>query len=120
MFPRLAYGYSYMTKDKQRITIAKTCGWRFSPYAAPEMEEVAILSWIRPNGADWQPECLPDYLNDLNAMHEAEKEIIARNKMNGFDGYENTLCGIIDNGNCVNATASQKAEAFLRTLDLWN
>ena len=62
---------------------------------------------------------IPDFLTDLNAMYGAEEEIIARNKMNGFNGYENTLCGIIDNGNCVHATASQKAEAFLKTLDLW-
>lgn len=62
---------------------------------------------------------IPDFLTDLNAMYGAEEEIIARNKMNGFNGYENTLCGIIDNGNCVHAAASQKAEAFLKTLDLW-
>lgn len=96
-----------MIKEKQRIAIAEACGWK------PDKRG---LGWLNPQGVYSE---LPDYLSDLNAMHEAEKEIIARNKMNGFNGYENTLCGIIDNGNCVNATASQKAEAFLRTLDLW-
>lgn len=106
-----------MTEQQQRIIIAKACGWRFSPYAAPEMEEVAILSWIRPNGADWEPECLPDYHNDLNAMHEAEKELIKRNLWHGMDGYVNILCGIVDNGDTTHATAANKADAFVKTIE---
>lgn len=115
-----------MTKDKQRIAIAEACGWLS---IAKKDEDGKIFGhyplFLEPKIYGEEHRTLvgvyeiPDYLNDLNAMHEAEKEIIARNKMNGFDGYENTLCGIIDNGNCVHATASQKAEAFLRTLDLW-
>lgn len=108
-----------MTPEKQRATIAEACGWKCSTDVKEEDKIHAIMCWIAPKADPWQTCQLPDYLNSLDDMHKAEKEIIARNKMNGFNGYENTLCGIIDNGNCVHATASQKAEAFLKTLDLW-
>ena len=63
----------------------------------------------------------PDYLNDLNAMHEAEKML--RKPMKGSD--TDTIIGdrmhkyaeLI--GYAFGATAAQRAEAFLRTLGLW-
>ena len=60
---------------------------------------------------------LPDYLNDLNAMHEAEKI---------FDGAQNwryisELCTLTtnDNNSMYMATATQRAEAFIRTIGKW-
>jgi hypothetical protein len=64
---------------------------------------------------------VPDYLNDLNAMHEAEKVLAGDQRSDyflrvdaltepheyGFEGF----CAI-------RATADQRAEAFLRTLNL--
>lgn len=68
------------------------CGYRFDVYRDPEV-------WLSH----------PDYYRDLNAMHEAEK--------------------IFDNGQILRyvqwlprgalSTAAQRAEAFLRTLNLW-
>ena len=65
---------------------------------------------------------LPDYLNDLNAMHEAEKVLFAQ----GWEWqvrYYNRLCAM---SGCTNSaiktltlTAAQRAEAFLKTLYLW-
>ena len=57
---------------------------------------------------------LPDYLNDLNAMHEAEKVI--RERADRVDSYLDQLDGAMSG---VHATAAQRAEAFLRTLGLW-
>ena len=60
---------------------------------------------------------LPDYLNDLNAMHEAEKifddAIYCR--------YINELCTLTinDNNSMYMATAKQRAEAYLRTIGKW-
>jgi len=66
-----------MTSEKQRIAIAEACGWKWirSP------EQVAFTAgftmpdkWvIDPHGTLQFPHNAPDYLNDLNAMHEAEK-----------------------------------------------
>ncbi len=67
-------------------------------------------------------ECIPDYLHDLNAMHEAEK--IIRSKPNKRNGqvyaylYESELSSLTG-GESIYATAAQRAEAFLKTINLW-
>ena len=57
---------------------------------------------------------LPDYLSDLNAMHEAEKVLTAVQRAQ----YIQELERICEYDICF-ATASQRAEAFIRTLNLW-
>ena len=61
-----------------------------------------------------------DYCNDLNAMHEAEKILV--------DGIAATYAECLsetteaewsDDKHFFCATARQRAEAFLRTLDKW-
>lgn len=106
-----------MTPEKQRIAIAEACGWRYSPYASVELKNEAILSWIRPGNADWQPECVPDYLHDLNAMHEA----IGCLTDGEYAEYSKLLIRMfgMTRPRYHDATAAQRAEAFLRTLNLW-
>lgn len=64
---------------------------------------------------------LPDYLNDLNAMHEAEKTLSPKDKreyayqLNG--GYYTS--GLDDTFDIVHATAAQRAKAYLRTIGKW-
>jgi len=117
-----------MTPEQQRIAIAEACGWKFqhpSPNnGSPEWSEMkcnAILCWVRPGGGSWQLEELPDYLNDLNAMHEAEKLL----KSEQHFTFQVELARVINtttyplNFALLHATAAQRAEAFLRTLNLW-
>ena len=66
----------------------------------------------------------PNYLNDLNAMHEAEKVLTLGQRVI----YADNLC-IIWTGRddravpiwfwITEATAAQRAEAFLRTIGKW-
>jgi len=98
-----------MTPEQQRIAIAEACGWYF-------MDD----SWHYPNGAN--AITTPDYLNDLNAMHEAVKSLPQNLKPRYF-AY---LCAVVSGAISLNgyseateATAAQRAEAFLRTLNLW-
>ena len=64
---------------------------------------------------------LPDYLNDLNAMHEAWTTMSLYDR-NMFTGE---LIGIVQRTpgagtlDAINATAAHRAEAFLKTLGLW-
>jgi hypothetical protein len=63
---------------------------------------------------------LPDYLNDLNAMHEAEKildqmQARAYSDFLGQSEQDGTWAGC----HCFHQTAAQRAEAFLKTLNLW-
>jgi hypothetical protein len=65
---------------------------------------------------------LPDYLNDLNAMAEAESALFELNADN-FGIYWRKLqqiCARSPPGTPIfRATAAQRAEAFLRLLNLW-
>jgi hypothetical protein len=93
-----------MNPEKQQIAIAEACGWK-TGYRDPEA---------------WHP--LPDYLNDLNAMYEAEK-IIPRQLFHvdywqkGYGRFQQILSGITITP--YSATATQRAEAFLRTIGKW-
>ena len=100
-----------MNKQEQRIAIAEACGWKCSP-----LED---YQWECPNSGDCEDN-VPDYLNDLNAMHEAEKVAINHGKLNQDDYlYFDTLVSVCLQAHPFNATAVQRAEAFLKTLNLW-
>jgi hypothetical protein len=111
-----------MKTEDQRIAIAEACGWldiqrcgRMSLKPHPEGAEfrgtldAPSLNYARTYSR------LPDYLSDLNAMHEAEKTLTADQE---FD-YNDTLDGIDPEEFVWKRTATQRAEAFLRTLGLW-
>lgn len=130
-----------MDKDAQRIAIAEACGWSWF-YAKHN-------HWIvdGPNGehfepgyGEWEPfdshtgdrnarfpkwhgcDFIPDYLNDLNACAEMENSLDASQ----WDIYRRNLAKEWatneDDGMwaAINSTAPQRAEAFLRTLNLWS
>jgi len=71
---------------------------------------------------------LPDYLSDLNAMHEAE-ETLSRNQRAEYWHEIIKLCNqdasLLNDFDRVgifyqlHATAAQRAEAFLRTIGKW-
>ena len=125
-----------MSPEAQRIAIAEACGWK-----GPNSDEVKELTknwvtrdtqdhFISPVGVSCGKAGLPDYLNDLNAMHEAESSMdmpfnseyshflanvcvrcrgISEDMLEVGDGYEIALT----------ATAAQRAEAFLKTIGKW-
>ena len=114
-----------MDKDLQRIKIAEACGW----IKEPDPFGIRKFRWVRSYGdhrvANWIAE-LPDYLNDLNAMHEAEKLLKTTDQQNRYYAeIAEITWGCEKTGNRqvvfnqLTATASQRAEAFLRTLGLW-
>jgi len=94
-----------MNTEAQRIAIAEACGWK--------KESNGIRS-------------LPDYLNDLNAMHEAEKVL---SKDDWDDKFYHWIGFVVSGGReaqlweyrklVVHASAAQRAEAFLRTIGKW-
>ena len=95
-----------MTPEQQRIAIAEACGWT----------DTQII-----DGKYGQTD-VPNYLNDLNAMHEAEK-IIPRQLFHvdywqkGYGRFQQILSGLTITP--YSATASPRAEAFLRTIGKW-
>lgn len=111
-----------MKPELQRIKIAEACGWTGIrgetgyPSAAAKLADNYYT--------------LPDYFNSLDAMHEAEKvkemqfdseysywlaHIAVRDRGLNEDSIE-----LVDGYQmAITSTAAQRAEAFLRTLSLW-
>ena len=90
-----------MTPEKQRVAIAEACGWKV------------------------QINTLPNYLNDLNAMHEAEQVLTDEQDLQYSEALEQVVEGRFVTNNAEDmrrlrsATATQRAEAFLRTIGKW-
>ena len=103
-----------MTPAQQRIAIGEACGWKlvtdnpeYEPYwEDPKGNMVAVSNGVHR---------FPDYLNNLNAMHEAEKVL----ESNQEQSYFELLHDIAGNLKFYRATAAQRAEAFLKALNLW-
>lgn len=114
-----------MNPEKQRIAIAEFCGWKCSPPNRSWPQPY----WTDPNSRVLKVESeLPDYLNDLNAMHEAETRL----KPQQWRIYSDKLMVLVRdsditlNGSNIesryktaHATAAQRAEALLRTIGKW-
>jgi hypothetical protein len=101
-----------MNKELQRIKIAEACGyskgWDYR------------YGWSATPWNEWCIKSLPDYLNDLNAMHEAEKILNQQQARDyaehlGHSAQDGTWAGC----HIWYQSAAQRAEAFLRTLNLW-
>ena len=105
-----------MNPERQRITIAEACGW--------EVDAERKTYGFQPltDGCRTYTE-LPNYLNDLNAIHEVEN-ILNADQMVSYDYHLDRVVGNGRQGLNIeyflwSATASQRAEAFLRTIGKW-
>lgn len=133
-----------MDAEKQRIAIAEACGWRWQATSAqPTMGywDFGIVGrkgyertpWVR---NEERSSVLPDYLNDLNAMQTALETLNSTmNWINFVTNLSSILsrdCNALQMSAAYNsgqvdywaagllrATASQCAEAFLRTIGKW-
>jgi hypothetical protein len=97
-----------MTNEQINIAIAEACGWY-------EEDNESEICWTR----DELTYCLhedelPNYCNDLNAMHEAEK--VLTNEQWVAYGKELSRLGVFP---MVHANAKERTEAFLRTFGKW-
>lgn len=109
-----------MKPEEQRIAIAEACGLRIPMYDAH--------NYFKAGGPDMRVDAtaLPDYLNSLDAMHEAEKGLTTAAQQNRYHSeIADTTWSNPETGcrqvvfNQLTATAAQRAEAFLKTLNLW-
>lgn len=129
-----------MSPEQQRIAIAEACGaqWFLVPGNGKPFGQRKFLVFAKFYNLDgtcdlipatgnepltnfeymWREGCIPDYLNDLNAMHEAEGDFNLRQS----EEYFNALCDVVTAKGyrfIHSATAAQRAEAFLRTIGKW-
>lgn len=105
-----------MTDNEQAIAIATACGWTECGKAPLSYGDGALAGFAPGTCLGY----LPNYLSDLNAMHEAEKVLVDEQRFNFGAALCDTCCtNEMCIGECCHATAAQRAEAFLRTLNLW-
>jgi hypothetical protein len=122
-----------MTPERQRIAIAEACGYiwmtglgsvtthHFANYKPGDIDELLSKGRFKlgrhgeaRDEDTYGLNLVPNYLSDLNAMHKAEKV-----KIIGTE-YESDYCMYLyENAHQCFATAPQRAEAFLRTLNLY-
>lgn len=122
-----------MTPDEQRIAIAQACGWKgispeyltgYAPWRPTPYSERVM------GDLDSIPlDPLPDYLNDLNACREFTAHMTYDQQVE----FAEILHSIVlenpykvwwnptphETFQLLDASAAQRAEAFLRTLNLW-
>lgn len=106
-----------MNQEKQRIKIAEACGWKITLWPSGDFRRAES-----PNGNQYFE--VPDYLSDLNAMHEAVVGVLNHGSPQMNWDYAAHLGRITGSGihvttALIHATAAQRAEAFLKTLNLW-
>lgn len=106
-----------MTPQEQRVAVAKACGWTITGN-----EE----SWggNHPTGYHEQHlTCfIPDYPNDLNAMHNAEKMLKDGDQWIPYVNYivpEHNHHQLYRIGTLVHATAAMRCKAFLKVFGKW-
>lgn len=129
-----------MNKDNQNIAISEHCGWKEIGKSGVYQNVSKGINGCMRNGAVHKKRIemklpgansflVPDYVNDLNAMHEAEKHLVDNHTSQDFQiaRYISHLENIVyynvrDVGwsfSLTTATAAQKAEAFLKTIGKW-
>lgn len=114
-----------MTPEEQRIAIAEALGWKHEVrkrYAGRDNVAGWGLNAHLPDGHKERcfvtyPGAFPDYLNDLNAMRNAEDKL-GFPAINRYCGALFEICGN-DWTEAVHATAAQRAEAFCRVIGKW-
>jgi hypothetical protein len=114
-----------MTPEAQRIAIAQAC---------PEIIKCRNSFWFylrkdENNHPYWEQCYNNDPLSDLNVTHEAEKVLDENQKLMFMHhvavivGWDNGLKGLRDFADyswaMLHSTTAQRAEAFLKTLNLW-
>lgn len=110
-----------MTDQEINIAIAEACGWHhiikddeWGPDRALKPDQKFEMGCAFTN--------IPDYCNDLNSMHEAEKVLTADQKYANLRFIAPDWKDWTDGKAYLKityATARERAEAFLRTLGKW-
>ena len=125
-----------MTNEDKSKAIAESCGWTkvgrslaglggFPPAgyennplpSSHGHSEDWRIRYGQAPGNQWFP--LPDYLKDLNAMHEAEKVLTFDQQTEYIGWLARMNKDKYFNFGLAHMSASQRAEAFGKTLNLW-
>lgn len=110
-----------MKPERQRIAIAEERGYRW----LNDYDSSRRGWWVDGDGYLIDPP--PDYLNDLNAIAQAEATLdgtaeamaYVDNLERVIDKQNSSYAPCVGRYRLVTATAAQRAEAFLKTINKW-
>lgn len=111
-----------MSPERQRIVIAEACGWRIihdsrrsEDGRAHQIPPGKTIEWFIQNGEPFIE--LPDFLNDLNAMAEAERTLTDEQ----YEIFALRLGPLTSNRRreYISASAGARAEAFIHGIGKW-
>jgi hypothetical protein len=110
-----------MTQKQKRIAIAKACRWKDVEFGVGPNSNLCLgnkPTWSNGTVISYTVDkVVPDYFNDLNACHEAEK------MLQHYGAFVDCLATVAKQPrggiSLIHATAAQRAEAFGLTLGLW-
>ena len=117
-----------MSPEAQRIAIAKACGWTLVGINVTAPVPVFSSSQLTGRTPEGYVQLVPNYLNDLNAMSEAEKFL--NNKAFIQSYLENIIVNVLEehaqgDGSLeetwlvCQASAKLRAKSFLQTFGKW-
>lgn len=101
-----------MTDQEINMEIAKYHGWTSFKEVFGELLGIPpyLNRYIK----------IPYFFADLNAMHETEKCLLKMdNSLAYWETYSNRLVNMLGTTDVFHATARQRAEAFLKTINKW-
>lgn len=113
-----------MTKEKLRLICAELDGWIWNELQVirPNGTALARHRWMHdtlPN-EDQLLNIIPNYPEDLNAVHELEEKLTPDNSPKGQISYDNILMRICGSHQaCVSAEALQRCEALVKLHGKW-
>jgi len=111
-----------MKEEQQRIAIAEACPNLFDIHEtyASELSDGKLRKYMTYKGEGVSGDEI-DPLSDLNAMHEAEKVLMPAQRRDYASCLHprSTFNHMDADFEVAHATAAQRAEAFLKTLNLW-
>jgi hypothetical protein len=102
---------SELTLEQKRIAIAEACGWINCEIIQYEGFSMKAIGYRSKSAIGF--ESLPDYFNDLNAMHEVEKTLDGAIMLSYYFELDELMERPPMVIRLVMATAAQRADAFL-------
>ncbi len=131
-----ASGGDGVSPDAQRIAIAQIMEWKMQDHPETRARTKTFTmpdKWIlNPSGELVFPYDMPDFLSDLNACADMERKLTQKQWRQYPIWLAKVIAGtqnqsrrsgtriFVPQAVLLSATAPQRCEAFLRTLDLWD
>lgn len=107
-----------MTPEEKRVAVAECCGWGYVGSSCLKHEQWKC--WTTPKGYKGKAS-VPDYLNDLNAMREAEKTLTDDESRERYvDNLMLSCGGTGRTWTLIHASAEERVNAYLITKHIMN